>query len=44
MEKKYTIVLDATTGVEIEREYTEEEYAQALLDEQGLGETPSAGA
>ena len=33
MGKKYTIVLDAITGVEIEREYTEEEYKQAELDE-----------
>jgi hypothetical protein len=40
MEKKYTVVLDVSTGVQVEREYTKEEYAQAALDEGLNGEAP----
>lgn len=39
MEKKYTVVIDANTGAEVTREYTEAEYAQAALDEQTAGKT-----
>lgn len=45
MEKKYTIILDVSTGTEVEREYTEAEYAQAAADELEVGHAaPTANA
>lgn len=37
MEKKYSTIVDVNTGIEVQREYTEEEYAQAAADELEVG-------
>lgn len=41
-DKKYILIKDATTGEEITREFTPEEYAQAALDAQAWAEQQAA--